>query len=38
MEMEKKLKKTFDLAIMNTDGKLGETIKKVEIAILKRVS
>jgi len=33
MEKEKKLKQTFDLAIMNPDGKLDETIRKVEKAI-----
>ncbi|MBI5654043.1 guanylate kinase [Candidatus Uhrbacteria bacterium] len=33
MEMEKKLKKSFDIAIMNPDGKIKETLKKVEAAI-----
>lgn len=33
MEKEKKLKKSFDLAIMNPDGKLEETIRKVEATI-----
>ncbi|MFA5185000.1 MAG: guanylate kinase [Patescibacteria group bacterium] len=37
MEMEKKLKKSFDVAIMNPDGKIEDTIKKVETAIKKFV-
>jgi len=37
MEMEKMLKKSFDIAIMNPDGKLEETIRKVETAIKKFV-
>ncbi len=37
MEMEKKLKKTFDVVIMNPDGKIEDTIKKVETAIKKFV-
>ena len=37
MEKEKKLKKSFDIAIMNPDGKLEETIRKVETVIRKRI-
>lgn len=37
MENEKKLKKSFDLAIMNPDGKIKETIRKVETAIAKHI-
>jgi len=36
MEKEKKFKKTFDLVIMNSDGKLDATIKKVETAIKRK--
>jgi guanylate kinase len=35
MEKEKKLKKSFDIAIMNPDGKLEETIRKVETVVTK---
>lgn len=37
IEMEKTMKKTFDVAIMNPDGKVEGTIKKVETAIKKFV-
>lgn len=37
MEKEKKLKKSFDVAVMNPDGKLEETIRKVEAIIGKTV-
>ena len=38
MEKEKKLKKSFDIAIMNPDGKLKETIEKVETTIAKHLT